>query len=502
MSSRAVGGLACTMEVRDPWDASLVGRVPRATPADALAAVDQAAVARDVARRMPVHQRMSVLQGAADRIAAEAEGFARLIAREGIKTIREARREVARCVGTLRLCAEEARRLTGETIAFDQVPGGEGRSGYYTREPVGVVLAITPFNDPLNLVAHKVGPGIAAGCPVILKPHERTPLSALKLADALSRAGLPAGVLQVLTGDGRELGPALLGDDRVRLVSFTGGVEAGRRVATMAGLKRLEMELGGNCPTLVLADADLDGAAAACISGAFWAAGQNCLHVQRIIADRSVYEPFRDRLRQFAAGVRLGPKLDEATDMGCLIDAVAAERVERLLASAVQDGARVVTGGRRRGPTGFEPTLVEGVSEDHPLMTTEVFGPVTVLAAAHTFEDAVEWANATDYGLHAAVFTRDLGLAHEAVHRLEAGAVMVNDSTDYRIDAMPFGGVKLSARVPTPRRLRRQQTSRDGRETRQNARAFVFLMDYAEQRRINSEAARAWSKGTSNSPSA
>ena len=334
------------MEVRDPWDASLVGRVPRATPADALAAVDQAAAAREVARRMPVHQRMSVLQGAADRIAAEAEGFARLVAREGIKTIREARREVARCVGTLRLCAEEARRLTGETIAFDQVPGGEGRSGYYTREPIGVVLAITPFNDPLNLVAHKVGPAIAAGCPVILKPHERTPLSALKLADALSQAGLPAGVLQVLTGDGRELGPALLGDDRVRLVSFTGGVEAGRRVAALAGLKRLEMELGGNCPTLVLADADLDRAAAACISGAFWAAGQNCLHVQRIIADQSVYEPFRDRLRQLAAGIHLGPKLDEATDMGCLIDAMAAERIERLLASAVQDG--VVSPNRRK----------------------------------------------------------------------------------------------------------------------------------------------------------
>lgn len=278
----------------------------------------------------------------------------------------------------------------------------------------------------------------------LLKPHERTPLSALKLADAFSHAGLPAGVLQVLTGDGRELGPALLGDDRVRLVSFTGGVEAGRRVAALAGLRRLEMELGGNCPTLVLGDADLDRAAAACISGAFWAAGQNCLHVQRIIADRSVYEPFRDRLRQLAAGIRLGPKLDEATDMGCLIDAVAAERVERLLASAVQDGARVVAGGNRRGTTGFEPTLVEGVPEDHPLMMTEVFGPVTVLAAAHSFEDAVERANATDYGLQAAVFTRDLGLAHEAVRRLEAGAVMVNDSTDYRTDAMPFGGVKLS----------------------------------------------------------
>jgi len=442
--SRDVDGLACTMEVRDPWDGSLVGCVPRATPADALAAVDQAAAARVVARRMPVYQRMSVLQGAADRIAAEAEGFARLVAREGIKTIREARREVARCVGTLRLCAEEARRLTGESIAFDQVPGGVGRTGYYTREPVGVVLAITPFNDPLNLVAHKVGPAVAAGCPVILKPHERTPLSALKLADALSRVGLPAGVLQVLTGDGRELGPALLGDDRVRLVSFTGGVQAGRRVAALAGLKRLEMELGGNCPTLVLGDADLDRAAAACISGAFWAAGQNCLHVQRIIADRSVYEPLRDRLRQLAAGIRLGPKLDEATDMGCLIDAAAAERIERLLASAVQDGARIVTGGNRRGATRFEPTLVEGVPKDHPLMKDEVFGPVTVLVTADGFEDAIEWANATDFGLQAAVFTRDLCLAHEAVRKLEAGAVMVNDSTDFRIDAMPFGGVKLS----------------------------------------------------------
>ena len=440
--SGAPATAARAMEVRDPEDGCLVGTVPQANCADALAVLDRAAIGRDPARDMPTHRRMTVLQRAADIVEQDAEAFARLIARELIKTIREARREVARCVHTLRLCAEEARRLTGETIAFDQAPGGVGRGGYFTREPVGVVLAITPFNDPLNLVAHKIGPAIAAGCAVILKPHERTPLSALRLAEALDTAGLPAGILQVITGDGRELGPVLVKDNRVRLVSFTGGVEAGQRVAALVGLQRMEMELGGNCATIVLSDADLERAATCCASGAFWAAGQNCLHVQRIIVEGGVYQPFRDTFRRLAESVRLGPKLHEETDMGCLIDEAAAERIEALLASALTAGARILTGGKRRGETGFEPTVVENVPGDHPLSRDEVFGPVTVLSKASGFDDAIAQANATEFGLQAAIFTRDLHHAHEAVRRLHVGTVLINDSSDFRIDAMPFGGVK------------------------------------------------------------
>lgn len=402
-----------------------------------------ATAARGTARSLPTHRRMAILHAAADRVEADCEALARLLASEGIKTIREARIEVARCSGTLRLCAEEARRLGGETIQFDQSAGLEGRFGYSVRVPVGVILAITPFNDPLNLVAHKIGPAIAAGNAVILKPHERTPLSALRFARILLESGLPPSMLQVLTGQGDTLGARLVEDARVQLVSFTGGTATGHRIARNAGLKKLEMELGSNCPTIVLADADLDRAAAACAAGAYAAAGQNCLHVQRIIVDERVIEPFRERLRARVAKYRLGPKRHESTDMGCLIDLRAAERVQSLAASAIGCGANLIIGGEQRG-TAIPPMLLEGVPLDHAVVRSEVFGPVTVLMGADDLEPAIRLANDSDFGLQAAIFTNDLVSAHRAIDRLDVGAVIVNDSTDFRLDAMPFGGTKMS----------------------------------------------------------
>lgn len=431
------------IEVRDPESGALIDVVPRALRVDALQALDRAERAKDVARGMPVHARMDVLGQAADRVATAREAFARTIAREGVKTIREARLEVDRCVMTLRLCAEESRRLTGETIAFDQRPGSEDRFGYTLREPAGIVAAITPFNDPLNLVAHKVGPAIAAGNAVLLKPHERTPLSALSLASALREAGLPEGVLQVLVGSGEEVGLPLVEDRRVRVVSFTGGRATGERIARLAGPKRLALELGSNCPTLIMPDADLEAAARACVSGAYWAAGQNCLHVQRVYAHRDVIAPLRERMVALTAAYQLGPKLDEATDMGCLIDAAAAERVHGAVTSALAAGADLLTGGGYDGPR-FAPTLLEGVPDGHVLARDEVFGPVAMLFPFTTLDEAITRANAVDYGLQAAIFTRDLGTAFDAVARLEAGTVLVNDATDYRLDAAPFGGLKGS----------------------------------------------------------
>jgi len=305
------------------------------------------------------------------------------------------------------------------------------------------VAAITPFNDPLNLVVHKVGPALAAGNAVVLKPDSKTPLSALKLARLLLDSGLPPEVLQVVTGRGSVVGDALVRDARVRVVSFTGGRETGEAIVKAGGLKRYSMELGSNAPTIVMEDADLAAAIPAIVSGAFWAAGQNCLHVQRLLVQDGVYQAVRDGMVEGAERLNLGPKLDETTDMGPLIDAPNAERVASMVEEARTAGAHLLTGGGYEG-THFEPTLLEGVPSGTRLTRDEVYGPVTILERVRDLEEAVAIANDVDYGLQAAVFTRDLETAHRAVSALRYGGVMVNDSTDYRIDAMPFGGVKGS----------------------------------------------------------
>jgi glyceraldehyde-3-phosphate dehydrogenase (NADP+) len=431
------------IEVMDPDDDSVIDTVPQATTDDmerALAAAERGAA---LARTIPTHQRMAVLMEAARRLEEDLEAFATVIAREGIKTIREARKEASRAADTLRLSAEEARRLHGETLAFDQRPGSEGRFGYFVPEPVGIVAAITPFNDPLNLVAHKVGPAIAAGNAIVLKPDSKTPLSALKLAQLLLESGLPPDVLQVVTGRGSVVGDALVRDGRVRVVSFTGGKETGEAIVRSGGLKRYSMELGSNAPTIVLEDADLEAALPAILSGAFWAAGQNCLHVQRLLVQDGVYDEVRDRMVAGAKAVRTGPKLDESTDMGPVIDAPNVERIAGMVQGARTDGAHLLAGGGFDGNR-FEPTLLEGVPATNRLAQDEVYGPVTILQKVRDLDEAVAVANDVDYGLQAAVFTRDLGTAHRAVSSLHYGGVMVNDSTDYRIDAMPFGGVKGS----------------------------------------------------------
>jgi glyceraldehyde-3-phosphate dehydrogenase (NADP+) len=431
------------IEVRDPADGSLIDRVPRASAEEMRAAIAAAVSGAERARVMPVHQRMAVLNRAAELVDQQHEAFATTIAREGIKTIREARKEVSRAVDTLRLSAEEARRLHGETIPFDQAPGSETRQGYYVLEPIGIVGAITPFNDPLNLVAHKVGPAIAAGNAVVLKPDSKTPLSALKLAQALQAAGLPENVLQVVTGDGSVVGEALVTDPRVRMISFTGGLKTGEAIIRQAGLKKIGMELGSNAAVIVTDDADVEHALAANLSGAFWAAGQNCLHVQRLLLHEEIYEDFKARFVAGAKALRVGSKLEETTDMGPLINEAAAKRVERLVDEALAAGATLLTGGERSGSF-YAPTVLENVSDTCELAREEVYGPVTLLYRFREPSEAVARANAVNYGLQAGVFTQNLKTAFSVAGALRCGGVMINDSTDYRIDAMPFGGVKGS----------------------------------------------------------
>ncbi len=431
------------IEVCDPFDNSVIDTVPSATADDVETALAAAAAATKTARNLTTYERAQILLRTAGVVNANLEEFARTIAREGSKTIREARKEASRCVNTLTVSGEEAKRLAGETIPFDSFPGGEQRRGYYERVPIGVVLAITPFNDPLNLVAHKLGPAIAGGNAVILKPATVTPLSALKLTEALLEAGLPADVLQTLTGHGAVLGDALVADKRVRMVSFTGGVEAGERIMSKVGLKKVGMELGSNSPVIVWRDADLEWAVESCVSGAFWAAGQNCIGVQRIYIHRDVYEAFRDRFVERTVAYRIGDKLDEATDMGPMITDTEAARVERWIQEARGKGATVLAGGGRTGSL-VEPTVLEDVPDDATLHFEEVFGPTVNLYPVDELREALEKANSVNYGLHAAGFSRDLETAHRIAEGLDAGGVMINDSTDYRLDSMPFGGIKNS----------------------------------------------------------
>ncbi len=431
------------ISVLDPQDDSLVAEVPRHDAAGMRKAIDRADAARDRARRMPVHERMRVLYDASDYVDRHRAEFADTLAREGVKTINEARAEVARAVMTLRLSAEETRRIVGNTIAFDQRPGSENRFGYSRRIPVGLIGAITPFNDPLNLVAHKVGPAIAGGNTVIVKPHEATPLSALKLLEAFEAAGIENGIFQIVTGYGHDAGDALAVDERVRMISFTGGRSTGEKIMQRAGLKKFGMELGSNSPTIIMDDADLEQAIPAVVGGAIAAAGQNCLHVQRLLLHESIYETARDQFVAAMTRVRYGDKYSEDMDMGPLIDKAAAERVEQSVENAMRDGARLLTGGQRDGNY-YAPTVLEAVPANHPMVKDEIFGPVTSLHAFASEDEAIEIANSVDYGLHAGVFTRDVDTAFRVADALECGGVMINDSSDYRLDAAPFGGVKGS----------------------------------------------------------
>ena len=432
-----------TINVENPFDGSLIDTVPFGTADDMKRAVDSAVEGAKIAKAMPIHQRMDILYKTAQVVKDNQEEFARVIATEGSKTIKEARKEAFRCVNTLTVSAEESRRILGETIPFDSVAGGDNKTGYYYRMPIGVIGAITPFNDPLNLVAHKLGPAIAGGNSVVLKPATVTPLSALKLAEAFMDSGLPAHILNVVTGYASEVADVLVTDKRVRMITLTGGPEAGLDIMSKVGLKKIGMELGSNSPVIVMADCDIDWAVESCVSGAFWAVGQNCIGVQRLLIEEPVYAAFVDKFVARTNKMKTGYQLDEATDMGPMITLAEAERVEQWINEAVEKGATVRTGGTRNG-TLVDPTVLTDVPSDATIHCEEVFGPVVVLQPIDTLENAIEIANSVDYGLHGAIFTNNVNDAFKAIHGLEVGSVIVNDSTDYRLDQMPFGGVKMS----------------------------------------------------------
>jgi len=431
------------IDVIDPFDNSVIDTVPASSKEDCELALACAVKGFEITKKMTVYERAQILFKAADLISERIEEFATVIAREGSKTIIEARKEASRCVNTMIVAAEESKRILGETIPFDSFPGGEKRRGYYYRFPIGVVLAITPFNDPLNLVAHKLGPAIAAGNSVILKPATVTPLSAIKLVEVLIEAGLPSQAIQLITGNGSEIGDPLVSDERVRMISFTGGVEAGKHIASKAGIKKIGMELGSNSPVIVWKDADMDLAVESCVSGAFWAAGQNCIGVQRLLIHKDIYDEFKTKFVEQTKKYKIGDKLKEDTNMGPMINEAEAIRVEKWVNEAKEKGANILTGGKRDGAI-YEPTVLENLPENITIHCEEVFGPTVNFYKIDDLDKAIKKANSLPYGLLTGIFTSNVDTAFKAAYELDCGGVMINDSTDYRLDSMPFGGVKYS----------------------------------------------------------
>lgn len=431
------------LEVHDPEDGRLVGVVGNCTAGDVDEAVSAVADAVLDGAAWPVWQRRESLHRAAALLGEREADFAQLISREGCKPVRAAAAEVRRAVETVRLSAEQADRLEGRTLPFGDTPRGEDRLGWYTREPVGVVAAITPFNDPLNLVAHKVAPALIGGNGVVLKPAEQTPLVALAFIELLLEAGVPADRLAVLPGRGASVGAALVGHPRVDLVSFTGGFVTGNAIAAVAGARKTLMELGGNGTVVVLADADVRRAARAIVDGAFGNAGQNCLSVQRVFVAREVLDDLVECVVHLTSELVVGSKADGRTDVGPLIDVDSAMRVESWVDEAVQGGAAVLIGAKRDG-TYYWPTVLTSVPDGARVLIEEVFGPVVSIEAFDSVDSVVADVNGLEYGLQAGVFTRDLDSALDVARRLRVGAVMINDTGDFRIDAMPFGGSKRS----------------------------------------------------------
>lgn len=430
-----------TLEVRDPEDGFLLGRVCSSTPDDVRGAITH--IQRHLqAEPWPLRDRRQALEKATQLLHAQQGRFATIIAAESSKTITEAEREVGRCIETLRLSAAAANELSGSTLNFEDSLAAGRKIGWYTRKPVGIVAAITPFNDPLNLVAHKLGPALIAGNGVVLKPSERTPLSGLALVELLLEAGVPAGrIAAIVTGPG--VAEALVTDDQIDLISFTGGPRTAERIAAAAGAKKILSELGGNNATIVCADADPIQAADAIVAGAFGVAGQNCLSVQRVYVHSSLFERVLQHVARGTQALRTGSKFDRRTDVGPLISEAEARRVEEWVDEATAAGASVHAGGRRRRAF-YEPTVLTGVPADSRVLREEVFGPVVTLTPFDEIADAVEAANNCEYGLQAGVFTQSIDLALAIADNLHVGAVVINETSDIRIDSMPFGGFKKS----------------------------------------------------------
>ena len=428
------------LEVRSPYSGDVVGRVAKGGADEARRAVD--AAARALADPLPAHRRAEILVKVAGLIGRRHEEMARTISDEAGKPIKAARVEASRAMSTYTFAAVEARKLAGEMIPMDGAQAGEGKLGFTLRRPIGVVGAISPFNFPCNLVAHKLAPALAAGCPVVLKPASQTPLSALLLAELEEEAGLPAGWLSVVVGPASEIGDVLVEDERVKLITFTGSGDVGWKLQERAPRKRVKLELGNSTPAIIAADADLDAAATRLAANAFAFAGQSCISVQRVYVEEPAFDAFVKAFVPKVEALKVGDPADDATDVGPVIDEDARARIGSWIEEARASGGKVLAGGE----TGelLKPTVIANVGDDQKVSCEEVFGPVVILNRAGSVDEAIERANGTRFGLQAGIFTTSLDTALRAAEQLEFGGVTVNEAPTFRSDQMPYGGIKAS----------------------------------------------------------
>src|SRR5215831_483467 len=430
------------VEIRAPYDGAPLALVYQSTREHAEKAIQGAVRAFGTTRKLPAFERQRVLRSIAQFLTSRKEDFARTIAQESGKPLKAARTEVERAIFTFTVAAEETTRIPGEFLSLDWQQFTVGRWGIVRRFPVGPVAGITPFNFPLNLVAHKVAPAIASGCPIILKPAPQTPLSAFLLAEAIEQAGLPAGAFNVLPLSNEDAS-LLVTDERIKLISFTGSAPVGWELKRRAGKKKVVLELGGNAGVIVHGDADLAWAAERCVTGGFSYAGQTCISVQRILVERPAFTKFRDLLLAGVSKLKVGDPLDDTTDLGPLIRESDAVRATACVQEAVQDGATLLCGGKRHGSV-MEPTVLTGTRPQMKVNCREIFAPVVTLEPYDDFLSALRLINESPYGLQAGVFTRDAGRIFQAFEELEVGGIIAGDVPTFRIDHMPYGGVKDS----------------------------------------------------------
>jgi acyl-CoA reductase-like NAD-dependent aldehyde dehydrogenase len=429
------------LDVRSPFSGDTIGRVAKAGGDETRQAID--AAERALENPLPAHKRAEILVRVAGYLGKRHDEVARLISDEAGKPLKAARVEAARAMSTYTYAAVAARTLAGDVVPMDGSQAGEGKLAFTIRVPIGIVGAISPFNFPLNLVAHKLAPALAAGCPVVAKPASQTPLSALLLAELEEEAGLPPGWLSVLVGSAAEIGDVLVDDERVKMSTFTGSGDVGWQLRERAPRKRVSLELGNATPVIVDDSADLDDVAARVAAHGYSFAGQSCISIQRVYVDRAVYPEFLAKLQPKVEALRLGDPADEETDVGPVIDEGARERILDWIAEARSSGARVVVGGGLEGEL-IQPTLLAEAPPDVKVSCEEVFGPVVVVNPYDTLDEAIQLANSTRYGLQAGVFTRRIDTALRAARELEFGGVTINEAPTFRADQMPYGGVKAS----------------------------------------------------------
>jgi acyl-CoA reductase-like NAD-dependent aldehyde dehydrogenase len=426
----------------NPYDGSKLAEIPEATDAEVSEAVASALRGFAVISSLPPHKRADILLDTSFALKKNRQILAETITSESGKPLKYSLVEVDRAAETFRFASEEAKRIHGETIPMGASVGSENRVAFFERFPLGPVAAITPFNFPLNLVAHKLAPAIAAGNSIVLKPAEQTPLTAFKLGEILIEAGLPPEALNIVTGFGAT-GAALVADERLKLISFTGSPPVGREIKAKAGMKKVTLELGSNSGLIIEPDADIDAAVDRCVMGAFANSGQVCISLQRIYLHRSIYESFREKFIPVVGALKMGDPMNELSDIGPLIDIESAERTSAWLKEAVDSGAKVLCGGQARGAI-FEPTVLENTSNNMKVICAEVFAPVVSLVPYDSFDDALKMLDDSIYGLQAGIYTSDINKAMLAFRILHVGGVIINDVPTYRADHMPYGGVKES----------------------------------------------------------